>query len=81
MKTDKFENTIRRKLESISPEFHEDDWTKMQDYMHAHTPPTFWQQYSSWFGYAAAAAVTSVLVFLYTNQLSQNNNLLSDVKK
>jgi hypothetical protein len=81
MKTDKFENTIRRKLESISPEFHEDDWTKMQDYMHAHTPPTFWQQYSSWFGYAAAAAVTTVLVFLYTNQRSQNNNLLSDVKK
>jgi hypothetical protein len=80
MKTDKFEYTIRRKLESIEPEFHEDDWTKMQNYMHAHTPPTFWQQYSSWFGYAAAAAVTTVMVFLYVNQLSQNNTLLSDVK-
>jgi len=80
MKTDKFERTIRRKLESITPDFHEDDWTKMQNYMHAHTPPTFWQQYSSWLGYAAAAAVTSVMAFLYVNQLSQNNTLLTDVK-
>jgi len=80
MKTDKFEKTIRRKLESITPEFHEDDWTKMQDYMHAHTPPTFWQQYSSWLGYAAAATVTTVMAFLYINQLSQNNVLLTDVK-
>jgi len=80
MKTDKFEYTIRRKLESIEPEFHENDWTKMQNYMNAQTPPTFWQQYSSWFGYAAAAAVTTVMAFLYVNQLSQNNTLLSDVK-
>lgn len=80
MKIDKFENTIRRKLESITPEFHESDWSKMQQYMHANTPPTFWQQYGSWLGYAAAAAVTSVMVFLYVNQLSQNNNLLADVK-
>lgn len=80
MKTDKFEKTIRRKLESIEPEFHENDWTKMQNFMQANTPPTFWQQYSSWFGYAAAAAVSSVMVFLYVNQLSQNNDLLSDVK-
>lgn len=81
MKTDKFEKTIRRKLESITPEFHEDDWTKMQNYMNAHTPPTFWQQYSSWLGYAAAATVTTVMAFMYVNQLSQNNHLLSDVKQ
>jgi len=80
MKTDKFEKTIRRKLESITPEFHEDDWTKMQNYMHAHTPPTFWQQYGSWLGYAAAATVTSVMAFLYVNQLSQNDHLQTDVK-
>lgn len=80
MKTDKFEKTIRRKLESITPDFHEDDWTKMQNYMHAHTPPTFWQQYSSWLGYAAAATVTTVMAFMYVNQLSQNNHLQSDVK-
>ncbi|WAC12220.1 hypothetical protein [Dyadobacter pollutisoli] len=80
MKTNKFENTIRRKLESIEPDFHEQDWARMQNYMHAHTPPTFWQQYSSWVGYAAAASVTTVMAFLYVNQLSKNNHLVSDVK-
>lgn len=80
MKTDKFEKTIRQKLESISPDFQESDWAKMQNYMHAHTPPTLWQQYGSWLGYAAAASVTSVMAFLYVNQLSQNNKLGRDVK-
>ncbi|MEO6283653.1 MAG: hypothetical protein ABIN80_02750 [Dyadobacter sp.] len=80
MKTNKFENTIRRKLESIEPDFQEQDWARMQNYMHAHTPPTFWQQYSSWVGYAAAASVTTVMAFLYVNQLSKNDHLVSDVK-
>jgi hypothetical protein len=80
MKTNKFENTIRRKLESIEPDFQEQDWARMQNYMHAHTPPTFWQQYSSWVGYAAAASVTTVMAFLYVNQLSKNNHLVSDVR-
>ncbi|WP_439557781.1 hypothetical protein [Dyadobacter sp.] len=80
MKTNQFETTIRRKLESIQPDFQEADWAKMQDYMQAHTPRSFWQQYSSWIGYPAAASVTAVLAFLYVNQLSQNDSLLADVK-
>jgi hypothetical protein len=80
MKTDKFEKTIRQKLESVSPDFQESDWAKMQNYMHTHTPPTFWQQYGSWLGYAAAASVTTVMALLYTSQLSQNNQLRTDVK-
>jgi hypothetical protein len=80
MKTDKFEKTIRQKLESISPDFQESDWTKMQGYMQVHTPPSLWQQYGSWLGYAAAASVSTVMAFLYINQLSQNNKLSNDVK-
>jgi len=80
MKTSKFEETIRRKLESIEPDFQEADWAKMQNYMQAHTPPTFWQQYSSWIGYAAAASVTTVMAFMYVGQVKQNNNLVADVK-
>ena len=80
MKTNRFENTIRRKLESIEPDFHEQDWARMQNYMQAHTPPTFLQQYGSWIGYAAAASVTTVMAFMYTNQLSQNDHLIKDVK-
>jgi hypothetical protein len=80
MKTDKFEKTIRRKLESISPDFQESDWTKMQSYMQVHTPPSFWQQYGSWIGYAAAASVTSVMAFMYVQQISQNDLLRNDLK-
>lgn len=80
MKTNKFENTIRRKLESIEPDFQEQDWARMQNYMQTHTPPSFLQQYGSWIGYAAAASVTSVMAYMYVNQLSQNDHLVKDVK-
>lgn len=80
MKTNRFENTIRRKLESIEPDFQEQDWARMQNYMQTHTPPSFLQQYGSWIGYAAAASVTSVMAYMYVNQLSQNDHLVRDVK-
>jgi len=80
MKTNRFENTIRRKLESIEPDFQEQDWARMQNYMQAHTPPTFLQQYGSWIGYAAAASVTSVMAYMYVGQLSQNDHLVRDMK-
>lgn len=80
MKTNRFENTIRRKLESIEPDFQEQDWARMQNYMQAHTPPSFLQQYGSWIGYAAAASVTSVMAYMYVNQLSQNDHLMRDMK-
>lgn len=80
MKTNRFENTIRRKLESIEPDFQEQDWARMQNYMQTHTPPSFLQQYGSWLGYAAAASVTSVMAYMYVNQLSQTNHLVRDVK-
>ncbi len=80
MKTNRFENTIRRKLESIEPDFQEQDWARMQNYMQTHTPPSFLQQYGSWIGYAAAASVTSVMAYMYVNQLSQNDHLVQDVK-
>jgi hypothetical protein len=80
MRTDKFEKSIRQKLESISPDFQESDWAQMHKYMQAHTPPTFWQQYGSWLGYAAAASVTVAMASMYVGQVSQNNRLQADVK-
>ncbi|MCF2486954.1 hypothetical protein [Dyadobacter sp. CY347] len=80
MKTNRFEDTIRQKLESIEPDFQEKDWAKMQNYMQAHNPPTFWQQHNSWIGYAAAASVSTVMAFMYVSQRTQNNSLTADVK-
>ncbi|WP_229212606.1 hypothetical protein [Dyadobacter soli] len=48
--------------------------------MQTHTPPSFLQQYGSWIGYAAAASVTSVMAYMYVNQLSQNDHLVQDMK-
>nr|WP_295931127.1 hypothetical protein [uncultured Dyadobacter sp.] len=48
--------------------------------MQTHNPPSFLQQYGSWIGYAAAASVTSVMAYMYVNQLSQNDHLMRDVK-
>ncbi|MCF0050054.1 hypothetical protein LXM25_08310 [Dyadobacter sp. LJ53] len=81
MKTNKFEDTIRWKLESIEPDFQEKDWANMQRYMRAQSPPSFWQQHSSWIGYAAAASVSMVMAFMYVSQRTQNNHLTADVKK
>jgi len=40
MKTDRFTDIIRRKLESIRPEFTENDWTKMQASLQQAAPPS-----------------------------------------
>lgn len=39
MKTDRFTDSIRRKLESIRPEFTEKDWTRMQATLRQASPP------------------------------------------
>ncbi|PWJ59349.1 hypothetical protein CLV98_102182 [Dyadobacter jejuensis] len=80
MKTDKFEKNIRRKLESLSPEFQEKDWTSMQNYLQAQSPPTFWQQYRGWAGYAAAASVVLLSGILYAFQLQKNLELTQEVQ-
>ena len=39
MKIDRFSDSIRRKLESIRPDFSESDWTRMQVSLQQATPP------------------------------------------
>ncbi|WP_025763449.1 hypothetical protein [Dyadobacter tibetensis] len=79
MKTDQFDKNIRRKLESISPSFEEKSWTAMQEYMDAQSPPTLWQQYKGWSGYAAAASVLLLTALLYAGQLQKNRQLMKAV--
>lgn len=79
MKTSRFEKTLRQKLESIQPEFKDQDWTKMQSYQQLHAPQTFWQTYGHWIGYTAAALTTAVMVVLYVHTSSQNDQLLKEL--
>ena len=83
MKTDKFDEAIRRKLESIEPAFRERDWGHMQSFMHRHGYPPAWTGAAQWFmPLAAAAAVTGVLLstiwqFRTNQELRQSIQTLS----
>ncbi|GAB2768073.1 hypothetical protein GCM10027275_08200 [Rhabdobacter roseus] len=79
MKTNHFEDTLRRKLESIEPRFQEQDWERMQQHMQAHTPPTFWQSYGSWVGYAASLLIVGALAGVFLHQRSQNDALRQEL--
>lgn len=86
MKTDRFSDIIRRKLESIRPEFTDKDWTRMQASLQQAMPPQpgsptvgtpfsggVWSG-SSWL-LAAASVSTVVLIAFSIWQRSEINTL------
>ncbi len=79
MKTNRFDEILRRKLESIQPDFQNQDWDKWQAFRQ-HATPTFWQTYGHWLGYAAATLTTALMVVLYVNQSNQNQDLLKEMQ-
>jgi hypothetical protein len=79
MKTDKFEDILRRKLESISPQYQEKDWQKMQHYMQSKKPVSSRIKLASTFKYAATACLVAGLLFLYFTQIEQNKELKEDL--
>ncbi|MCY7356426.1 MAG: hypothetical protein LH609_02975, partial [Rudanella sp.] len=60
MKPDDFSDQIRRKLESVEPEFREQDWTRMQQTL-GHSTPVF--AIGTKAGLMAAASVAAVMAF------------------
>jgi hypothetical protein len=79
MKTNRFDEILRRKLESIQPDFQDQDWDKWQAFRQ-HATPTSWQTYGHWLGYAVATLTTAVMVVLYVNQSHQNKALLNEMQ-
>ncbi len=90
MKTDRFSDIIRRKLESIRPEFTDKDWTRMQASLQQAMPPQpgspttgtpfsggVWSS-SSWL-LAAASVSTVVLLAFSIWQRSEINTLRETV--
>ncbi|GHB56898.1 hypothetical protein [Persicitalea jodogahamensis] len=80
MKTKKFEEILRRKLESLKPDFQEQDWDKFQSFQQ-HAAPSFWQTYGHWLGYAVAVLTTATVALLYLNQSRQNDALLQEMRE
>jgi hypothetical protein len=79
MKTDHFENILRKKLESISPQYQEEDWQKMQQYMQRKKPVSSSVTYGSLVQYAVAACLVGGFLFLYISQIQQNKGLKEDL--
>jgi len=92
MKTDRFSDSIRRKLESIRPDFKEKDWARMQATLLQHTTPPppgsptgfqpvadrdWWAQ--PWL--LAAAVITAVLVGIAIWQRAQINDLRQTISQ
>jgi hypothetical protein len=80
MKTNRFEEILRRKLEGIQPDFQDQDWEKWQSFNKLHGSPSFWQSYGQWLGYAVATVTTAVMVVLYINQSAQNRALRQEME-
>ncbi|MBO0948750.1 hypothetical protein [Fibrella forsythiae] len=64
MKTDPFDDAIRRKLEGVDPPFQEKNWTQFQRFMGVQGfPPSLWQTPTRWLQPALmAAAVAGVMI-------------------
>lgn len=81
MKTDKFDDAIRQKLESIELPFRERDWAQMQSYMHRHGYPSPWSGAAQWFAPMAAAAAITGLIVATVWQYHTNQTLKQSVQK
>jgi hypothetical protein len=77
MKPDKFDESIRRKLEGIQPSFQEEDWAKFTAYQAVHTPSSFSfiKHYGRSLMYSAASVAAAVMVFANVYQYRQNKQL------
>lgn len=80
MKTDKFNDAIRKKLDSIQPSFKEQDWGKLKSFMDGQSPPTFWQQYGNSLFYVASAASVTILIITNLLQNIENKTLRQNIQ-
>ncbi len=84
MKTNRFEETIRKKVEGVQPEFAEDDWSRFQKFYKANTSGSFWKTYGSKIAYGAAAsflAGLSIACGLLYRQNSEFRKEIAELKQ
>jgi hypothetical protein len=80
MKTDPFEEAIRRKLESVEPVFQEKNWAQMQSFMRQHGYPPAWQGVGQWLVPAASSLVMVGLLVANIWQYRTNQQLHQTVQ-
>jgi len=87
MKTNRFNESIRRKLDGLEPTYREADWKRMQQSLHQHGVPSFWPSASQWLLPTVGALtiagllITTIWQYRTTQQLRQTvQTLIHTVK-
>ncbi|RRB01186.1 hypothetical protein [Larkinella rosea] len=80
MKTDKFEENIRQKLEGIDPPFQESDWLHLRSFLRRNGIPSMGGGAAQWLMPMLSAATVAGLVILTVWQYRTNQNLEQSVR-
>lgn len=81
MKTDPFDDAIRRKLEGINPSFQDKNWTQFQRFMGSQGfPPSLWQTPARWLQPTLMAAAVAGMVITTVWQYRTTQSLTEHVQ-
>ena len=77
MSIDKYNDAIKKKLESIAPKFEQTDWDEMKSFMALNVPKgSLWNSYGRFFLYSTGAILLLSSLFFNLKQNYDNKSLL-----
>lgn len=77
MNIDKYNDAIKKKLESIEPKFEETDWDEMKSFMALNVPKgSLWNRYGRFFWYSTGVILLLSSLFFNIKQNYDNKSLL-----
>lgn len=79
MKTDKFDEEFRRKVENFHPPFNDKEIDRIQSYVGQHIPLSFWQRFGHVFTYSVGALIIVTLLITTVYKTYENKSLLKQL--
>lgn len=79
MKTDKFDEEFRRKVENFHPPFNDNEIDRIQGYVGQHIPLSFWQRFGHVFSYSVGAFIIVSLLTTSIYKTYENKSLLKQI--
>lgn len=79
MKTDKFDEEFRRKVENFHPPFNNNEIDRIQGYVGQHIPLSFWQRFGHVFTYSVGAFIIVSLLTTTVYKTYENKSLLKTI--
>lgn len=81
MKTEEFDDAIRRKVESVEFPHDDGDVEKVVSYMNLHKAPSFWASYGKLLTYSISSMIITGLLILNVVQHIENKTLLKNISE